>query len=438
MANFRLKSLAILLLMSGSALAEDPHQEYRPRDPQQLPWNETLQEPVSCNTGDKYGPLKLLPGNNTAIRPLAKRGSTFMEIRQWPGGKIPYILDNMPHWISEQIRSAMREWEVGTCIRFVPKTDADTSWLTFRKDDSSCTTLWHGAPPEGGSTIVNLDLPNFNDEYLSLGTDEGCGSDGTVAHELGHVIGLVHEHQRRDRDQYVRIEWDHIADGDKHDFEMFPCANIDAPFDYNSIMMYPSKQASDDCGSFSWLAGDAGCKHTITSLTDQEISPDEHPTLGDLLTVNLAYNCPDIYRRQLPWPRRVPEAPAERWEISNYEFIIDSWTEKWMTDNNWTDIAVHQHCDGEGDGHDSNNWNFTTLAGSGEENPYKLQTDRCREGHNRRPRQYEIALCSAPEEEACTEKCGLREIMPVTPEDKDSWPKAVDVVDDVLWVCHKH
>ena len=35
-----------------------------------------------------------------------------------------------------------------------------------------------------------------------------------VTHELFHVLGRLHEHQRQDRDYYVKIMWDNILDGE--------------------------------------------------------------------------------------------------------------------------------------------------------------------------------------------------------------------------------
>ncbi|VDN28479.1 unnamed protein product [Gongylonema pulchrum] len=40
-----------------------------------------------------------------------------------------------------------------------------------------------------------------------------CLSYGTVIHELMHVVGFIHEHQRNDRDFFVDILWQNIIPG---------------------------------------------------------------------------------------------------------------------------------------------------------------------------------------------------------------------------------
>ena len=41
----------------------------------------------------------------------------------------------------------------------------------------------------------------------------------TVAHELLHSLGFMHEHQRPDRDQYVTINYTNIWPGKKNSLE---------------------------------------------------------------------------------------------------------------------------------------------------------------------------------------------------------------------------
>jgi len=60
-----------------------------------------------------------------------------------------------------------------------------------------------------------------------------------LMHEIGHALGLEHEHTRADRDQYIHINWENI-DPDKVDnFKVSASARTDVrTYDYNSIMHY--------------------------------------------------------------------------------------------------------------------------------------------------------------------------------------------------------
>lgn len=66
---------------------------------------------------------------------------------------------------------------------------------------------------------------------------------GIMAHEIGHTLGLVHEHMRVDRDYYVTIVWANIDPKYKHNFDRIDSQNW-SYYDYESIMHYPPKAFS--------------------------------------------------------------------------------------------------------------------------------------------------------------------------------------------------
>jgi hypothetical protein len=69
--------------------------------------------------------------------------------------------------------------------------------------------------------------------------DEGAQRQRTVIHEIGHAVGLFHEHAREDRGNFVNIDDDNIRDGYGHDFDRkVEGADDSGLYDYDSIMHY--------------------------------------------------------------------------------------------------------------------------------------------------------------------------------------------------------
>ena len=60
-----------------------------------------------------------------------------------------------------------------------------------------------------------------------------------IYHQIGHALGLPHEHNRPDRDEYIKIYWENVAKEKASEFQkvnssgMYPFI---VPYDMNSIM----------------------------------------------------------------------------------------------------------------------------------------------------------------------------------------------------------
>jgi astacin len=150
---------------------------------------------------------------------------------RWPNGAVPYLIDpDLPN--PERILQAIGNWESRTPVRFPPRT-TEPDYVRFRRYPNSgvCSATVGRA---GGEQFVRL--------------DDSCGVLAT-SHELGHAIGLYHEHARADRDYYIRINYENLDWRRQSDYGMHGTAGADiGPYDYGSIMHYTRFHSNVDRG----------------------------------------------------------------------------------------------------------------------------------------------------------------------------------------------
>ena len=145
--------------------------------------------------------------NNETNRGHYRKYST----TKWFDGCVYYKFGNISDEHKEAVLEAMRDWENKTgFIKF--KSSVDNYWENVWRDtdhywtlnivDANLGTNTNGSCTVGYSAGINKFRLNKN---LEKDSDELYR---TTRHELGHAIGLSHEHQRPDRDDYVTVTSD--------------------------------------------------------------------------------------------------------------------------------------------------------------------------------------------------------------------------------------
>ncbi|NIF04110.1 hypothetical protein F3J23_01545 [Chryseobacterium sp. Tr-659] len=199
---------------------------------------------------------KQLSEGNTA----EKGGASFS---RWPGGKIYYtVASNMGSINANKITTAVNEYNSKTNTQWIPRTN-QSNYVEFIFGSSSGSDGWAHIGYQGGKQTVSLD------QYISV---------GSVIHEMGHTVGLYHEHTRKDRDQYVMILWDNIQSGQAYNFNIYNSGTDIGPFNINSVMMYwPTSYSKNGLPTIK-RANNTSFTYNRTGFTT-----------GDINTINAMY-----------------------------------------------------------------------------------------------------------------------------------------------------
>ncbi|GAB3503570.1 Dot/Icm T4SS effector LegP [Spirosoma knui] len=143
---------------------------------------------------------------------------------RWPGKIVYYSIDpTLPN--QARVLNAIAHWEANTPIRFVQRT-TQRGYVLFKKGNGCSSNVGYS----GGL------------QYVTLG--DGCTTGNTI-HEIGHTVGLWHEHTRADRDTYVTVNMANVRPGYESDFDTYSARGFDGfdspgGLDFGSIMLYGS------------------------------------------------------------------------------------------------------------------------------------------------------------------------------------------------------
>ncbi len=150
-----------------------------------------------------------------------------VDVAPWPDGEVYYCFEGFDvnneddRYSIISVKRAMQEWSSSARISFIEKPEAGDYVVRIIKSDKTASTLGY---------VKNARM------YLTT-----CASQRQATHELGHVLGLTHEHQRVDRDLYITVHWNNIQPEAVSQYQLLENTLYDEesyPYDYRSVMHY--------------------------------------------------------------------------------------------------------------------------------------------------------------------------------------------------------
>jgi len=108
-----------------------------------------------------------------------------------------------------------------------------------------------------------------------------------VAHELGHALGLFHEHQRADRNDYLSIDFSNVQENAVGNFNLITGIPLIGPYDFDSIMHYTRSTFAIDSSKPTLIPHAPYQRFSTTMGTLPEPSSSDHEVVAFLYNAQL-------------------------------------------------------------------------------------------------------------------------------------------------------
>jgi hypothetical protein len=145
---------------------------------------------------------------------------------RWPSGILIYDFANDVSPANQQnFVEAAQEWGKVANVSFQRRTNEVGYVLVQNGIGNSATVGYRGRKQ-------NLRIAEWHKKFV-------------IVHEIGHSLGLDHEHCRKDRDIYVDIIEGNIAPGYEVNFKIRNVVSY-SDYDFKSLMHYGPRDASKD------------------------------------------------------------------------------------------------------------------------------------------------------------------------------------------------
>eukprot|EP00755_Sulcionema_specki_P017192 Sspe_Gene.10980::Locus_3701_Transcript_4_5_Confidence_0.333_Length_1096::g.10980::m.10980 len=182
----------------------------------------------------------------------------------WPNCVIPYQEWELDQRTERVVREGMAMWKKAfPAITFRRYAGERHRYVRFQVSKAYNGGSSHLGMQEVGKTIIRV--------------GKNCGA-GCVAHEIAHTMGMMHEHSRNDRDQFVTVHMDRVGSGHSNMRKYTSRGGQDLlPYDYKSIMHYSE-----------WAFKKDGAGNTIDAPVP--IGQREYLSKTDIAAMRFLYN----------------------------------------------------------------------------------------------------------------------------------------------------